>query len=336
MNDDQRTAIFSRLRAENPEPTTELDFGTPFELLIAVMLSAQATDVGVNRATARLFPAARTPAAMLALGPDRLKDFIKTIGLFNTKAENVLKTCRILLDEHGGEVPRRREELEASIRRAAPPRHATCSFRHPGANMGDTMPDLGDALLDRMIRTLVAEADPEQVVLFGSRARGDARPDSDVDLLIVESEPFGPGRSRNAETVRLDRALPETPVGRDLLVYSRDEIERWRGSRNHVAARALREGRVLYAKDRDAAGARGRYARASSAAGRPASATSARPGPTSIRPVCSCAWPAATSASCGSRAVRPGLRTRSSDSTSSRPRRSASRRGSRCSAGNIR
>ena len=113
MNDDQRTAIFSRLRAENPEPTTELDFGTPFELLIAVMLSAQATDVGVNRATARLFPAARTPADMLALGPDRLKGFIKTIGLFNTKAENVLKTCRILLDEHGGEVPRRREELEA-------------------------------------------------------------------------------------------------------------------------------------------------------------------------------------------------------------------------------
>ena len=135
--------------------------------------------------------------------------------------------------------------------------------------MGDTMPDLGDALLDRMIRTLVAEADPEQVVLFGSRARGDARPDSDVDLLIVESEPFGPGRSRHAETLRLDRALPETPVGRDLLVYSRDEIERWRGSRNHVAARALREGRVLYARDRGADGARGRYARASSAAGRP-------------------------------------------------------------------
>ena len=113
MNDAARTAIFARLRAENPEPTTELDFGTPFELLIAVMLSAQATDVGVNRATARLFPAARTPAAMLALGPDRLKGFIRTIGLFNTKAENVLKTCRILLDEHGGEVPRRREELEA-------------------------------------------------------------------------------------------------------------------------------------------------------------------------------------------------------------------------------
>lgn len=131
------------------------------------------------------------------------------------------------------------------------------------------MPDLGDALLDRMIRTLVAEADPEQVVLFGSRARGDARPDSDVDLLIVESEPFGPGRSRHAETVRLDRALPETPVGRDLLVYSRDEIERWRGSLNHVAARALREGRVLYAKDRGADGARGRYAGATSAAGRP-------------------------------------------------------------------
>lgn len=113
MNDAARAAIFDRLRAENPEPTTELDFGSPFELLIAVMLSAQATDVGVNRATAKLFPAARTPAAMLALGLDGLKDFIKTIGLFNTKAENVLKTCRILLDEHGGEVPRRREALEA-------------------------------------------------------------------------------------------------------------------------------------------------------------------------------------------------------------------------------
>ena len=113
MNDDTRAAIFTRLRAENPEPTTELDFGTPFELLIAVVLSAQATDVSVNEATARLFPAARTPATMVALGPDRLKSFIRTIGLFNTKAENILKTCRILLDEHGGEVPRRREALEA-------------------------------------------------------------------------------------------------------------------------------------------------------------------------------------------------------------------------------
>ena len=113
VNDDTRTAIFTRLRAENPEPTTELDFGTPFELLIAVVLSAQATDVSVNEATARLFPAARTPAAMVELGPDRLKSFIRTIGLFNTKAENILKTCRILLDEHGGEVPRRREALEA-------------------------------------------------------------------------------------------------------------------------------------------------------------------------------------------------------------------------------
>ena len=144
------------------------------------------------------------------------------------------------------------------------------------------MPDLGDALLDRMIRTLVAEADPEQVILFGSRARGDARPDSDVDLLVVESEPFGAGRCRHAETVRLCQALPATPVARDILVYSRDEIERWRGSLNHVAARALREGRVLYAKDRggpapasppsgvrDAGGARGRYAWPAPAADRP-------------------------------------------------------------------
>ena len=105
MNDDQRTAIFSRLRAENPEPTTELDFGTPFELLIAVMLSAQATDVGVNRATARLFPAARTPAAMLALGPDRLKGFIRIIGLFNTKAETV--RCRPPGRPASGEAARR-------------------------------------------------------------------------------------------------------------------------------------------------------------------------------------------------------------------------------------
>ena len=110
------------------------------------------------------------------------------------------------------------------------------------------MPDVTDALLDRMIRTIVDEVDPEQVILFGSRARGDARPDSDVDLLVVESEPFGAGRSRHAETVRLNRALVATPVARDILVYSRDDIEQWRGSLNHVAARALREGRVLYTR----------------------------------------------------------------------------------------
>ena len=111
------------------------------------------------------------------------------------------------------------------------------------------MPDVTDALLDRMIRTIVDEVDPEQVILFGSRARGDARPDSDVDLLVIESEPFGPGRSRHAEEVRIGGALPATPVARDILVYSRDDIEQWRGSLNHVAARALREGRVLYARD---------------------------------------------------------------------------------------
>lgn len=113
------------------------------------------------------------------------------------------------------------------------------------------MPDVSvsDALLDRMIRTIVDEVDPEQVILFGSRARGDDRPDSDIDLLIIESEPFGGGRSSHAESVRLQRALPATPVANDVLVYSRDEIERWRGSLNHVAARALREGRVLYTRD---------------------------------------------------------------------------------------
>ena len=111
------------------------------------------------------------------------------------------------------------------------------------------MRNLTGALLDRMIRTIVDEVAPEQVILFGSRARGDARPDSDVDLLIIESESFGDGRSSHAEEVRIRRALPATPVARDILVYSRDQIERWRGSLNHVAARALREGRVLYTRD---------------------------------------------------------------------------------------
>lgn len=113
MNQVKRTEIFTRLRAGNPEPTTELNFATPFELLVAVLLSAQATDVSVNQATGPLFAVADTPRAMLDLGLDRLRDFIRTIGLFNTKAANVIKTCRILVDEHGGEVPRRREALEA-------------------------------------------------------------------------------------------------------------------------------------------------------------------------------------------------------------------------------
>ena len=113
MNKDKRAAIFARLRQENPEPTTELRYATPFELLIAVVLSAQATDVGVNRATASLYAEANTPAAILALGLDGLKAHIKSIGLFNTKAENILKTCQALLAEHDSEVPRTREALEA-------------------------------------------------------------------------------------------------------------------------------------------------------------------------------------------------------------------------------
>ena len=113
MNKDKRARIFARLRAENPEPTTELAFGTPFELLISVMLSAQATDVSVNKATAELFPVANTPGQILALGTDGLKRYIRTIGLFNSKAENIIKTCRILMDRHGGQVPRSREALEA-------------------------------------------------------------------------------------------------------------------------------------------------------------------------------------------------------------------------------
>lgn len=112
MNKEKRIAIFSTLRDLNPKPTTELNYSNPFELLVAVVLSAQATDVGVNKATDKLFPVANTPGAIYALGVDGLKEYIKTIGLFNSKAENVIKLCRAVLDQHGGEVPRTREELE--------------------------------------------------------------------------------------------------------------------------------------------------------------------------------------------------------------------------------
>ncbi|ADU69049.1 endonuclease III [Pantoea sp. At-9b] len=113
MNQDKRVQILTRLRDENPHPTTELNFSSPFELLIAVLLSAQATDVSVNKATAKLYPVANTPASLLALGVDGVKEYIKTIGLFNSKAENVIKTCRILLEQHGSEVPEDRAALEA-------------------------------------------------------------------------------------------------------------------------------------------------------------------------------------------------------------------------------
>lgn len=113
MNKEKRLAILSRLRAANPHPTTELDFSSPFELLIAVLLSAQATDKSVNKATAHLFPLARTPQAMLALGEETVREHIKTIGLFNSKAANIIKTCQRLVTLHGGEVPEDRAALEA-------------------------------------------------------------------------------------------------------------------------------------------------------------------------------------------------------------------------------
>ena len=113
MNRDIRTEIFSRWREANPAPTTELVYDSPFELLVAVILSAQATDVGVNKATKKLYAVANTPQQILALGVDGLKEYIKSIGLFNNKAQNIIKTCRILIDEHDGQVPRTREALEA-------------------------------------------------------------------------------------------------------------------------------------------------------------------------------------------------------------------------------
>ncbi len=113
MNLEKRRQIFERLRAENPHPTTELNYTTPFELLIAVILSAQATDKGVNKATDKLFPVANTPQAILDLGLEGLRDHIKTIGLFNSKAANVMKACEMLVTLHGGEVPEDRAALEA-------------------------------------------------------------------------------------------------------------------------------------------------------------------------------------------------------------------------------
>ena len=113
VNADKRTAIFSRLRELNASPDTELHYKNPFELLVAVILSAQATDISVNKAIDKLYPVARTPEAILGLGVSDLKPYIRTIGLFNSKAENIIKTCRLLIENHGSEVPRTRAELEA-------------------------------------------------------------------------------------------------------------------------------------------------------------------------------------------------------------------------------
>ena len=113
MNADKRRQIFERLRAANPHPTTELEYTTPFELLIAVILSAQATDVSVNKATRKLYPVANTPAAIYALGVDGLIPYVQTIGLYKTKAKNVIETCRLLVEQHDGRVPREREALQA-------------------------------------------------------------------------------------------------------------------------------------------------------------------------------------------------------------------------------
>jgi len=113
MNTEKRIAIYSMLREQMPAPTTELNYKNPFELMVAVILSAQATDISVNKATSKLYPVACTPESILAIGVDGLKSYIRTIGLFNGKAENIIKTCRIVIEEHGGEVPRTRVELEA-------------------------------------------------------------------------------------------------------------------------------------------------------------------------------------------------------------------------------
>ena len=133
MNKTKRLEILTRLRDDNPNPETELDFTTPFELLVAVTLSAQATDVSVNKATAKLFPKANTPQGILEIGLESLRDHIKTIGLYNSKANNVYKMCQILIDKHGGEVPENREALEAlpGVGRKTANVVLNCSFGWP-------------------------------------------------------------------------------------------------------------------------------------------------------------------------------------------------------------
>ncbi len=113
MNPEKRREIFLRLQAQNPHPTTELEFHSPFELLIAVLLSAQATDISVNAATRQLYPVANTPLAILQLGEDKLREYVQRIGLYKTKSKHIIQTCKILLEQHGGEVPQTREAMEA-------------------------------------------------------------------------------------------------------------------------------------------------------------------------------------------------------------------------------
>jgi len=113
MNLDKRTAIYQKLRELDPNPDTELHYENPFQLLVAVILSAQATDISVNKATDKLYPVANTPEAIFALGVDGLTPYIRTIGLYNSKSRNIIKTCRMLIDQHGSDVPQTREQLEA-------------------------------------------------------------------------------------------------------------------------------------------------------------------------------------------------------------------------------
>lgn len=133
MNKDKRHEIFQRLHDANPNPTTELVYNSTFELLIAVILSAQATDVSVNKATAKLYPVANTPEKIYTLGEDKLRDYIKTIGLFNSKAKNVIKTCKILIDEYDSIVPEDRKALEAlpGVGRKTANVVLNTAFRHP-------------------------------------------------------------------------------------------------------------------------------------------------------------------------------------------------------------
>jgi endonuclease III len=196
MNNAQRHEFFATLKSHNPEPTTELNYGSTFELLIAVILSAQATDVGVNKATDKLYPIANTPQAILDLGVDGLKLYIKTIGLFNSKAENVIKTCRQLIKLHHGEVPEDRAALEAlpGVGRKTANVILNTVFKHPviavdthlfrlsnrtGLAKGKTVRDVEDRLMKVVPKEFMQDAH-HWLILHGRYVCTARKPQCDV------------------------------------------------------------------------------------------------------------------------------------------------------------
>jgi endonuclease-3 len=224
--------MFERLRALNPRPTTELEYSTPFELLVAVVLSAQATDKGVNLATRRLFPVASTPRAILALGVDGLSEYVRSIGLYQGKARNIIATCRLLLERHDGQVPQDRDSLEAlpGVGRKTANVILNTAFGQPtmavdthifrvanrtGLAPGRTVRAVEDALLERVPAEFLKDAH-HWLILHGRyvcKARAPACPTCPIaDLCTFESKTCAPTRAPEA-TARTAKARPGRRAG---------------------------------------------------------------------------------------------------------------------------